>query len=117
MDPQAPPATKSVKDYALLWTPGTDQLALCHKQYLSRCEPVDANGKRFPASGLGCWFHYATMTFEQRKMMVFIEAYHLIVADRCDPAAVHRTLWPLKEYRDGLAEDFPDPTPPKPHQR
>jgi len=40
-------------------------------------------------------------------MIVFVEAMHLIVRDRCDPQAVHRALLGLDEYRSGCSDDMP----------
>ena len=46
-------------------------------------------------------------SFQKRKTIVFIEAVHLIVRDKCDPEAVHKALLNLEEYHDGLSDDFP----------
>lgn len=90
---------KTAKSHALAWAPHTDKvILLSHPGYIPPEYP--------------CWICLDKKTFEQRKTIIFIEAYHLIVADGCDPAAVHRALWPLAEYRDGLAEDFPEPNKP-----
>lgn len=98
------PAKPSVADYTLAWTPGTDKVAL-----FPHPGPVP---NEYVCTGLAAYMSIKKATPAQRKAAVFIEAYHLIVADGCDPAAVHRALWPLREYRDGLAEDFPAPGKP-----
>src|SRR4030095_11632150 len=96
----------STKDYMLCWDPHTDRVALLRHPW--------RGGRPFPyrCDALASNSAVHRMTFQQRKALVFIEAYHLIVADGCDPAAVHRALWPLEEYRAGLAEDFPEPGEP-----
>lgn len=83
---------------ALLWNPGTAQVAV---------RPLEDPGTEFDRSGLGCYAVVRKMDFEQRKAHVFIEAMHLIIRDRCDPQAVHAALWALEEYRDGCAPDMP----------
>lgn len=67
----------------------------------------------FACTGLAPFLHVRRATRAQRKTMVFIEAVHLMVRDRCDPREVHRALLRVEEYQDGLAEDcrwerFPD---------
>jgi hypothetical protein len=64
---------------------------------------------RYDCTGLACNKDVQRATFEQRKTIVFIEAWHLVIGDGVDPAAVHRALWPLDEYRAGLAADVPTP--------
>ena len=84
----------------LCWNPGTDQVEVGPW-------PNDTGwGKKYKMSGLACYSHVKQMDFEQRKTIVFIEAVHLIVGDRCDPLAVHRALLNLEEYQDGLADDL-----------
>lgn len=58
-------------------------------------------------SCLAPWTHVRQADFETRKKIVFIEAMHLIVRDKCDPLAVHSALLGLAEYRDGLSDDAP----------
>lgn len=59
-------------------------------------------------SGLGCYTDIQKMSFSRRKMMVFIEAMHLIIRDKCNPMAVHNALLELQEYRDGCSDDIPE---------
>jgi hypothetical protein len=96
----------SAKDHMLCSDPHSSRVALVQHPDIS-----DRQG-RLLWSTFACNSAVHKMTPEQLKTMVFIEAYHLIVADGCDPAAVHRALWPLKEYRAGLSEDFPEPDKP-----
>lgn len=58
-------------------------------------------------SALACYAKVRRMTPAARRAMVFIEAMHLIVRDKCDPIAVHKALLKLTEYRSGLADDMP----------
>lgn len=96
----------SARDVQLCWNPGTDQVCL-----IPHPDP-DGRSQAYVCNGLGCWADMHRATFEQRKTWVFIEAYHLIVADGCDAQAVHRALWSVEEYRAGLAQDFPQPGTP-----
>jgi hypothetical protein len=41
------------------------------------------------------------------KMMVFIDAIHLIVRDKMDPMTVHKALLAIDEYVDGCSDDMP----------
>ena len=84
----------------LCWNPGTDQVEVGP-------QPNDTKwGRKYKMSALACYPHVKQMNFEQRKTLVFIEAIHLIVRDRCDPDAVHKALLNLEEYQDGLADDL-----------
>ncbi len=85
----------------LCWDPGTDNVALVPWP--------DTTGKsdRYLMTGLACYTHIQNMDFEQRKKQIFIDAMHLIVRDRCDPASVHAALLGLEEYCDGCADDMP----------
>jgi hypothetical protein len=40
---------------------------------------------------------------------LFTEIHHWIIRDGIAPADIHRALWGIKEYRDGLASDVPAP--------
>jgi hypothetical protein len=42
-----------------------------------------------------------------QKMMVFIDAIHMIVRDRVDPMAVHLAMINIDEYADGCSDDMP----------
>lgn len=86
--------------HMLCWNPGTAEVELVP------WPDQDQRSDRFSRSGLACYSHIQKMNFDQRKMMVFIEAMHLIVRDSCDPVAVHRALLLLDEYRDGCADDM-----------
>lgn len=90
----------NVKNSVLLWNPKTAEVALVAK-------PLSGLGRCYARSGLGCYAETQSMTFEQRKTQVFIEAMHLIVRDGCDPQAVHQALCGLEEYQAGLSEDMP----------
>ncbi|MBC17055.1 MAG: hypothetical protein CL942_08390 [Desulfovibrio sp.] len=88
----------------LCWNPGIDEIALVpwpdetmiSAKYLSACLANHA--------------HVQEMDFEQRKTLIFIEAMHMIIRDKCDPMAVHKTLCGLEEYRDGLRAGMLDTT-------
>lgn len=95
----------NAKNAMLCWNPGTAQVALV------RWPDPERVSSAFEMSGLACYSAVQKMTFEQRKLVVFVEAMHLIVRDKCDPLAVHSALLALDEYQAGLACDMPGATP------
>lgn len=87
----------------LCWTPNSDQVALV---------PWPDNigrSRRYHRTGGAAFVYLQEGSFELRKLRVFIDAVHLIIRDHVDPQAVHKALYELDEYRDGLSEDFPKP--------
>lgn len=95
---RADPPRFNCKTAVLCWNPGTAEVALVRWG-------TGADLDRFQMTGLAVYTNVHGLTFDQRKALVFIEAVHLIVRDRCDPRAVHRALLGLEEYQAGLAED------------
>lgn len=91
----------NAKDAMLCWNPGTDEVAL-----VPWPDTTDLSGRYF-GTALACYTNVQKKDFEQRKAQVFIDAMHLIIRDKCDPMAVHKTLLGLDEYRDGCSEDMP----------
>lgn len=95
-------AKRSAKNTMLCWNPGTSEV---------ECVPwPDYPGGRsdaFEMTGLAAYSRVRDGDFEFRKLVVFVEAMHLIIRDRCDADAVHAALLHLEEYRDGLASDMP----------
>jgi len=93
---------RSAKNTMLCWNPGTSEV---------ECVPwPDYPGGRsddFQMTALACYNKVKIGDFEFRKLVVFVEAMHLIIRDRCDPDAVHAALLQLEEYRDGLSTDMP----------
>ena len=65
----------------------------------------------FDCSTGACELRVHELTRVQRQHFVLSTALGLIVDYGIDPELVHRALWPLKEYRDGLP---PDSRPPRP---
>jgi len=97
-----PMNTTSIKHCFVAWNPGTDQVALIgHPDYSGRCGP-------YVMTWGACNSYIHDLDFESRKKMVFIEAMHMIVRDKCDPQAVHKVLLDLEEYIDGCADDMPE---------
>lgn len=92
----------------ICWIPDTDDVFLHpwpdNRDDLGRKEKE--TGKHYMTGG-ACYTAIHKMSFEKRKMHVFIEAIHMIVRDECDPIAVHKALLGLDEYNDGLAADVP----------
>jgi hypothetical protein len=85
-----------------LWNPGTDQVRV-----VEYGKERDRGEHRMSAGA--CYSTWRNLNHEQFKMMLFIEAFHLIVRDRVDPDAVFREFYKINEFRDGLSEDFPAP--------
>lgn len=95
------PATVTAKEAILCWSPGTSQVALVPW-------PDETNiSSQYQFTGLACYQNIQKMSFEQRKVQIFITAMHLIARDGCDPKAVHQALSGLKEYCDGCSPDMP----------
>ena len=85
----------------LCWTPGTAEVALIPWPDYARASD------RYRSSTLACWDYVRQSDFRQRKLIVFMEAMHLIVRDGVPPQAVHEALLGLEEYRDGCSDDMP----------
>ena len=92
---------RNAKNSILCWTPESSDVAIVPYP------DTTGKSKKYRMSGLACYFHVQEMSFSRRKMMVFIEAMHLIIRDKCDPMAVHNALLELQEYYDGCADDMP----------
>lgn len=89
--------SKSIKDYMVIWQDGG----------FVELERWPARGPSKGKSWGACNVGVPEASFEKRKMYVFINAMHMIVRDKCDPALVHRVLSELEEYQDGCADDMP----------
>lgn len=95
------PATVTAKEVILCWNAGTNQVALV------RWPDIANTSSQYRSTGLACYQNIQNMSFEQRKVQIFIAAMHLIARDGCDPKAVHQALSGLKEYCDGCSPDMP----------
>lgn len=92
----------SAKEVMLCWNPGSDEVAI-----VKWPDKIGASEK-YLMTGLACFLEIHDKKYDYIKQLVFIEAIHLIVRDKCDPMAVHNALLQVQEYRDGLACDMPD---------
>ena len=92
----------NAKTHMLCWRPHTADAMLVPW-------PDRLHASRGYYAVLACMAEVQRANFEKRKALVFIEAMHAIIRDGVDPAAVHRALWPLDEYRAGLSPDVPAP--------
>lgn len=90
---------KSVKDYMVIWT-DKQQVGL------QRWPAQNNLFCKFEMSWGACDAVVAKANFEKRKAMVFIQAMHMIVRDKCDPLLVHKVLMELEEYSDGCSDDM-----------
>jgi len=88
----------NASNMVLCWIPGTANVETI---------PLGESIPRGYRTGLAAYTNFRTMDYEERKLMVFIEAMHLIIRDRCDPDAVHKAFLDLDEYRDGCSDDMP----------
>ncbi len=62
----------------------------------------------FSASG-ACDLEVQSFTRLERQHYVLSTALRLVMTEGIAPAEVHRALWPLKEYRDGMPVDTAPP--------
>jgi hypothetical protein len=62
--------------------------------------------RAYDMSGLACYKDIRGMTFEQRKIAIFVEAMCLIIRDHVNPSALHKELYKLEEYKDALPDDL-----------
>jgi hypothetical protein len=92
---------KSIKDHMIIWT---DDGRVGLQQWPASGNFFDGNREK---SWGACNTAVRKASFEKRKLVVFINAMHMIVRDKCDPAEVHRVLSELEEYEDGCADDMP----------
>lgn len=93
--------SKSIKDYMIIWT---DDGRVGLQRWPASRNFFDGNREK---SWGACNTAVREASFEKRKLVVFINAMHMIVRDKCDPAEVHRVLSELEEYEDGCADDMP----------
>ena len=93
--------SKSIKDYMIIWT---DDGRVGLQRWPAVGHLFDGVGEN---SRGACNAEIGKAGFAQRQAMVFIQAIHMIVRDKCDPALVHRVLSELEEYQDGCADDMP----------
>ena len=89
------------KEVMLCWNPGTSEVAVVEWPDYAR------KSDKYEMSTLACNIFKPTTSTEKWKTIVFVEAMHAIVRDRCDPIAVHNALLHVAEYRSGLANDMP----------
>lgn len=93
--------SKSIKDYMIIWTT-TGEVGL---------QLFPSNGRLFKNGWEKAWgacnAEVVKADFETRKALVFIQAVHMIVRDKCDSGLVHSVLSELEEYQDGCSDDMP----------
>lgn len=89
------------RKYMLCWSRETG------KAWLTEWPDSHGKGGDYDGDCLASSSAFRQMTFDQRKLMVYIQAMHVIVGDGIDPMEVHNALLPLAEYQSGLAEDMP----------
>ena len=65
----------------------------------------DDEKKNYPYWFSGRDSRYRGLSALRTKLIVYIEAIHLIVRDKVDPKSVHKAFLAIDEYVDGLADD------------
>lgn len=86
------------KDSMLVYNPGTDQVAVF------RYPIYNHEARDYKMSLLACDSTFRESRPAIRKTLLFIEAYQAIVRDGVDPGALHRALFVIDEYREGIEE-------------
>lgn len=94
--------SKSIKEYMVIWT-GDGRV--CLQKWPARGQRLFKGA--FESSWGACDMEVQDATFEKCKTMIFIQAMHMIVRDKCDPQVVHCVLSELDEYQDGCSDDMP----------
>lgn len=97
----------SMTDVMLCWNPNSADVRLVPWPNTSLVSD------KYLHTHFACMHYVHEATFAERKLLAFIIANQLIVRDRCDPYAVHRTLCRLEEYQAGLSLDTPGVLPPE----
>ena len=91
---------KSIKNVIVYWSPLTKEI---------KVGPFpDTVGRKFYSWG-ACNAEVHQLLGAALVGRLFTEIHHWIIRDGIAPADVHRALWGIKEYRDGLASDVPAP--------
>ncbi len=103
----------NLKAHFIVWTPTWTKApeALRGRAALvawpDRERMQDATGHVMSWGACNCFLQKADP--EARKRALFIELWSIAVRDGIPPAELHRVLWPLDEYRNGLAPDIASP--------
>lgn len=65
-----------------------------------------AEANQYSSSLFACELKYKEMSFEKRKMNVYLAFAHICLVYNFEPKVVHKEFIKLAEYRDGLSDDF-----------
>ena len=95
---------KSIKDVIVYWSPETKNI-------------VVGPWPELPGTFGPGWYTWGGCNSEVSNCKspdaligrLFTEIHHWIIREGIAPADIHRALWEIKEYRDGLASDVPAP--------
>lgn len=99
-----------LKDSMVMWKPDSSNIKVMSRDvYLA--EVQDNNIRQSYRKLYPYWFSgrnskYKGLSALKSKMMIYIEAIHIIVRDKVDPDAVHKEFLNIDEYVDGLADDM-----------
>jgi hypothetical protein len=89
----------SLLNHMVCWKPSTKEVKLFS-------HPGDETSRGWSSIG-ACDSRYKRASFRVRQTLIFMDAMHLVVRDGIDPIKLSAVLENLKEYRDGLAIDYP----------
>src|SRR5512145_766585 len=86
----------------LLWNPGTNQVRVVD-------HPPKDKYFEYQCSALACYASFRMLNIKEQTLMLFIDAYTLVVRDGVNPKAVHNALLCIPEYRKCIPDDMQDP--------
>ena len=92
-----------------MWRPNSSEIKVMLRKPFYEFEQQEKKNlkSRYPYwCGGGC-LNMQKASHERAKLLIFIEAIHMIVRDKVDYQAVHSELLKIDEYADGLAGDVP----------
>jgi hypothetical protein len=94
----------------VMWNPNSSNIKVMSRDvYLKEVQNY-AIRKRYKTS-FPYWFsgrdeRFQSLSVLESKLIIYIEAIHIIVRDKVDPNAVHEALLNIDEYVDCLANDM-----------
>ena len=91
---------KSIKDVVVVWNRESDDVVIQDFVFYSN------NPRNHKFSWGACNSEIATENnFQKRQLLCFINAYVLIIRDKCDKDAVQKAFSQIEEFADGLPDD------------
>jgi len=101
------------KDSMIMYKPNSPNIKIINRDvYLREVQDNDMRVKYkvlYPYWFSGRDGKYKGISAVESKMIIYVEAIHIIVRDKVDPVAVHKEFLNIDEYVDGLADDIMAP--------